>query len=58
MVFFKEIEKINTLVLIFEEFENDRPVGRSFSRDLCETSGSANRLILIGEHFSIGTKFQ
>ena len=33
MVFFKEIEKINTLVLIFEEFENDRPVGRSFSGD-------------------------
>ena len=36
MVFYWEIEKINTLVLIFGHFEIDRPVGRSFREILLE----------------------
>ena len=48
-----DLRKINTLVLILDEFENDRPVGRSFSRKLSISLW----LILIGDHFSIRTKF-
>ena len=34
MVIEKNFWEINTLVLISSDFENDRPVGRSFSRNL------------------------
>ena len=53
MVLMKDLRKINTLVLILDRFQNDRPVGRSFWTDL----NLSLWLILVGDHFSIRTKF-
>ncbi len=57
MLDFKDFTKINTKVLIFDDFEID-PVGGQANLGFAWKSWISLWLILDGDHFSIGTKFQ
>ena len=56
MLDFKDFTKINTKVLIFGHFEFD-PVGGQANLGFAWNLGISLWLILIGDHFSIRTKF-